>query len=319
MSVYIYGTPGNDDLCYAGDEFTWKLQGQGGNDTLSGDEYGASETFASYSETTSGVLIDLSLGFASGIDCGVDLIYRIHNAEGGSGNDTIVGGGLSEGGETLIGNNGNDTLMAGQSYSFLSGGSGSDRLYDCGNHDTMLFGGPGNDTYYIEDGSGSQLIYDESGCDTVVASVNFTLGDGIEKLQLKPGVVYGEGNALNNTIKGSNCANVLIGADGSDWLYGYGGSDLIIGGNGSDKVFGGGNADIIEGGAGKDRLSGGKGNDVFLFQANDGFDTITDFRNGDSIKFTDYVGDITQTRLGEITTITYDGGVITIHGSEVIL
>lgn len=73
----------------------------------------------------------------------------------------------------------------------------------------------------------------------------------------------------------------LDGGIGADVLSGGGGNDLLWGRDGIDRLSGGGGADTIIGGAGTDRLSGGAASDVFRYDLPaDGVDRIADFVSG---------------------------------------
>ncbi|MDZ8053006.1 MAG: hypothetical protein RMX68_002965 [Aulosira sp. ZfuVER01] len=74
------------------------------------------------------------------------------------------------------------------------------------------------------------------------------------------------GTRFDDVIKGGNCADTLSGFDGNDTICGGCGDDLITGGRGDDC------------------LTGGEGKDRFIFSADFGNDTITDFcRHQDKI------------------------------------
>lgn len=84
---------------------------------------------------------------------------------------------------------------------------------------------------------------------------------------------------LDNTLKGTSGADVLLGTGGADRieagagsdrlsglnandrLYGGAGSDKVYGGNGHDRGYGGTGTDTVAGGKGNDQLFGGAGND----------------------------------------------------------
>ena len=64
----------------------------------------------------------------------------------------------------------------------------------------------------------------------------------------------------------------LIGGKSGSVISGLGGSDTLTGGVGADTIIGG---------LGDDLLTGGKGVDHFVFNnADEGLDTITDFKSG---------------------------------------
>ena len=124
-----------------------------------------------------------------------------------------------------------------------------------------MFGGAGDDLYYVDDlgdtaseddGTGS----DAGGSDTVYSSVNFALGDGIEILWTSGSAALSlTGNAGDNSIYGNAAANVLTGLAGNDRLSGGAGDDILSGGDDDDR---------LEGGAGADAMFGGAGDDVYF-------------------------------------------------------
>jgi Ca2+-binding RTX toxin-like protein len=106
-----------------------------------------------------------------------DWSLRTAVIEGGTGNDTIIGGLLDNnfsGGDgndwlqgfdfndSLFGGGGNDTLIAGLGADTLGGGAGNDLLLGGGGRDTLR-GGSGADT--LEGGNGSDVLYGDAGSD----------------------------------------------------------------------------------------------------------------------------------------------------------
>ncbi len=77
----------------------------------------------------------------------------------------------------------------------------------------------------------------------------------------------------------------IKGLGGNDVIHGLSGADYLEGGDGRDTILGAPGDDHVIGGGGFDRLEGGDGNDVFAFAAGDGLDTISVFRPGDRIQF----------------------------------
>lgn len=142
----------------------------------------------------------------------------------------------------ITGSSGADVLIGGGGDDRLTGGAGLDRL----------IGGTGSDTYYVQDTGDTIVEISGEGADTVVASADYTLSAEIEALVLTGGARAGAGNALDNS---------LVGSDGNDLLRGLGGLDVLEGGAGDDVLYGG---------AGPDALYGGAGADRFVFEAGDG-------------------------------------------------
>jgi Ca2+-binding RTX toxin-like protein len=315
-----FGTAGNDIL-----------EGRGGNDQLFG---GIGTDTASYSTSLAGVNVNLNLvAFQfTGAATGFDQLVSIENLTGSNAADTLIGNngnnvlnGLT-GPDQLFGNGGNDTLFGGVGNDQLNGGSGNDALFGEGGLDQLfggtgndvlnggsgadtMFGGDGSDTY-VKDNAGDALIELNNlavgGVDTVLSSVNHTLGFGFENLVLTgASAINGTGNGNNNSITGNNAANILLGEGGNDILRGLGGNDIINGGAGND---------ILTGGAGRDVLTGGLGNDTFDYNAvsdspaGAGRDVIVGFQGngagvGDRIDLSDI----------NVTGLLYAGGILRIN------
>ncbi|HKO88080.1 MAG TPA: calcium-binding protein, partial [Burkholderiales bacterium] len=96
-------------------------------------------------------------------------------------------------------------------------------------------GGGGNDTYVVD--SAGDLITEnaDEGIDTVVSSVDWTLGANLENLSLNGAAIQAIGNELDNAILGNALANVLNGGGGNDILDGAAGADAMDGGAGDDS------------------------------------------------------------------------------------
>ena len=87
------------------------------------------------------------------------------------------------------------------------------------------------------------------------------------------------------TLQQHNGSETITGTNYDDIIYGNGGNDTLNGGNGNDT---------LSGGTGHDRLNGGEGDDTYIWNLNDGIDTISDYQGTNKIKFG---ADITQAEL----------------------
>lgn len=278
----LYGLEGNDSLGSLDNGFI--IVGGPGDDSIFGQPY--SGVLVSYRDTTLGVKIDLRHGYAEGVESGHDYISRyISKAEGGTGDDTIFGGnpgvpGEGQDGESLIGGDGNDYLVAGNHSANLHGDAGDDVLINARGrgldglpitedyddaapryyYSARLEGGSGNDTYIIdfqENWGGASISelnaerMDAGGHDTVVSYSDFSLvgiQGQFEDLQLREDARNGSGNEYANKVTGNNGANTLSGLGGDDQLYGYGSSDNLNGNEGLDRLYGGDGNDKLDGG-----------------------------------------------------------------------
>lgn len=75
----------------------------------------------------------------------------------------------------------------------------------------------------------------------------------------------------NNTLWGTQWADIMRGLGGNDYLNGQGGNDTLDGGAGADKLDGGAGNDTLDGGDGIDALFGGIGNDTLVGGSGDDY------------------------------------------------
>jgi Ca2+-binding RTX toxin-like protein len=70
---------------------------------------------------------------------------------------------------------------------------------------------------------------------------------GITHLRVDPGALATpiHGDAGNNTLTGTNAADLISGEDGNDRLSGGGGNDILLDGAGTDTLLGGAGADVF--------------------------------------------------------------------------
>ncbi|PIQ55215.1 MAG: hypothetical protein COW02_03565, partial [Comamonadaceae bacterium CG12_big_fil_rev_8_21_14_0_65_59_15] len=197
-------------------------------------------------------------------------------------------------GNVLTGNSGNNILMGMAGNDNLDGGLGAD---------TMV-GGSGDDTYIVDNagdlvieygkeksdksqrsGSGDMLPDASSGgIDTVLSSVNYTLGDNVENLVMTGGVsINGFGNKLDNIIVGNDGSDLLQGFAGDDTLQGNASNDVLLGGSGNDILLDNGGNNLLDGGYGDDSLTGNAGNELFV--GGEGNDVIRTGNGADIIVF----------------------------------
>ncbi len=173
-----------------------------------------------------------------------------------TGNDWIHG----------TGNELNNMLTGNSSFNILRGEGGDDVL-DGGGGIDILMGGLGNDTYVVSRPWDVVVEGINEGVDTVESSINYTLGPNVENLILTGNAMLGNGNHLDNELKGNASSNLLMGHKGNDKLLGREGRDDLRGGAGED---------ILDGGPGDDMLKGEGHSDTYLFGRGYGHDTISE-------------------------------------------
>ena len=205
----------------------------------------------------------------------------------GSGNDTIYGG---TGNDTLNGQNGNDTLIGGIGNDTLNGGAGDDAyVYNLGDGYDIITDSSGNDKIKFGEGisfadlkfangDNNSLLIFLSDDKTEAIQINNFISNGnyrIEQLEFADGTAKNL-SEMGLTFDQYDCAETITGTDYDDIIYGNGGNDTLYGGNGND---------ILSGGTGHDRLEGGSGDDIYVWNLNDGIDTISDYQGTNKIKF----------------------------------
>ncbi len=125
------------------------------------------------------------------------------------------------------GNNANNGLIGNLAANVLDGGAGRDTLK----------GGLGNDTYHVDNSADKIIELTQAGNDTVISSVNWTLGAELENLTLTGKALNAVGNKLNNLLIGNSLNNVLDGGSGDDKLSGGLGDDTYFVSSSADKVI----------------------------------------------------------------------------------
>ena len=251
--------------------------------------------------------------------------------DSGGGDDVLYGGG---GHDLLVGGAGDDVLHGEEDKDLLAGGSGDDVLYG-GVGDDTLDGGTGEDI--IVGGLGNDILWGEHcttdrDADTFVFGLNhgndtikdfdtdldkidltaFTASVTWQQLQAAMSAVEDDPNTPE-TESGTVIDLTAFGG-GTITLEGVASTDLTADMFILDDFAGGDGDDAIKGAAADDTLTGGEGDDTFVFDQNNGHDTITDFTDGEdaidlsTLSGINGFGDLNVTQNGSDTVITIPGG-----------
>ena len=270
--VYL-GTPGNDSFTVNSpfQSDSWIIQGQAGNDSLTGGNVNDYIYGEAGNDSLSGLAGDDFLHGGAGND----------TLNGGVGNDTTQG---DVGNDTFIGSLGNDNFDGGAGtdiadYSNLVNSSSAPQNITLLTTGTVSKGASGTDqlskveTVIANAAAKNNTIDVSNSIPSIFIVVN--LADVNSNLQVFnsssspiPFLAFNArnfddviGTNQNDTITGDTQKNKLLGNSGNDIINGVAGNDTIDGGFGNDSLNGGAGADSLVGGAGKDILLGGAGND----------------------------------------------------------
>ena len=240
-SSAINGSGNTFDNHITGNAGDNQLAGNGGNDVLDGGA-GTNYLYGGAGDDTYIVnsVNDHALEAQGGIDQG--------------GNDTVMSSityGLGAYIENLVLTGSASLNGSGNSLdNHITGNSGDNQLAGLDGNDTLdggagvnwLYGGAGDDTYIVNSVNDHALEVqggiDQGGNDTVISSISYVLGTGIENLTLSGSAsLNGSGNTLDNHITGNSGDNQLAGLDGNDTLDGGAGVNYLYGGAGNDTYY----------------------------------------------------------------------------------
>ncbi|HEX2581538.1 MAG TPA: calcium-binding protein [Dongiaceae bacterium] len=173
--------------------------------------------------------------------------------DGGSGDDVILGG------------SGNDVLVGGAGADRLLGGGGDDVLYvDAA--DTLVDGGSGINTVFIQGSGAVTLDLNASHITTAYGGAGDDVLDG-RNVANYVHLVAGTGN---QTLYGSQTYSLLQGGSGNDTIYGGVGNDTIYSGTGRAVIFAGDGNDIIHANGNSRSVDGGNGYDTLFIDDSHG-------------------------------------------------
>ncbi|MDP2518255.1 calcium-binding protein [Shimia thalassica] len=305
---YVYGGAGNDVFIGGGTDDAIATFSSGlGNDTYEG---GTGVDILSYSTTTAGISVDLTLssGQVNGTEIGVDSLFSIDNIVGGLGNDLMVGNAQSN------------------TFSYF-GGTDS------------YVGGGGDDVVSFLMFDAAVLVDLDNPNEVRTADRADVLTGPFRTIAQLSGIEGIWGSNYNDILSGNREANIILGGAGNDVIDGGlspsvgTDSDQLFGGDGDDRFIGrtGDGSDTFDGGAGTDALDYSaetSGVNASLTTGNGG-DRVINVERLIGTSFADFLtGDaaanIMQAGLGDDTVdaglgddlIAYSGGMDIVRGND---
>ena len=214
---------------------------------------------------------------------------------GGAGNDMLTGG---SGGDQLFGQADNDVLLGKGGFDLLFGGSGNDTLTGGDADDQMfgeagddrMIWNPGDDTDLHEGGSGNDTseVNGGGGAEVFTATAN---GTRVRFDRLDPAPFAIDIGTTENLVLNMNGGDDFFSATGNlaalikITVDGGAGDDTILGSNGADLLLGGADDDFIDGQQGNDVAFLGNGDDVFQWDPGDGSDVVEGQDGTDTMLF----------------------------------
>ncbi|SDD20726.1 Hemolysin-type calcium-binding repeat-containing protein, partial [Kordiimonas lacus] len=202
----------------------------------------------------------------------------------------------------IVAGGGSDTIHGTQAADTIDGGEGWNKLY----------GEDGDDVFLASSNSGLETFDGGNGVDTVRASADDT-AINIDQFVAGAVEVIDAGGHTGVSIVHDHYTNTSM--DFSQTMLN--GIDLIASRGGQDTIRGSQGADIIDGGNGWNKLYGEGGDDVFLVASNSSLDTFDGGTGNDTIRATEDNAaiNIDQFAAGAVEVISAGGhtGVSIVH------
>ena len=214
---------------------------------------------------------------------------------GGDGNDTLTGGSGNDmlfgqaGNDILLGKGGNDLLFGGDGNDTLTGGAGDDQVFGEAGNDRMIWNpGDGTDLFEGGDGTDTAEVNGGNGAETFTITAN---GTRVRFDRISPAPFSLDIGTTENLVVNANGGDDVITAGNGLaslihlTLDGGAGNDTITGGDGNDTLLGGDGNDLVTGGRGNDSAQLGAGDDTFVWNPGDGSDIVDGQDGTDTLLF----------------------------------
>jgi Ca2+-binding RTX toxin-like protein len=229
---------------------------------------------------------------------------------GGPGNDVLSGSSFADllfGGanlDTVLGRGGADFIFGGADNDTLTGGDADDHVYGEAGNDRLVWN-PGDDTDLNEGGTETDTVEVNGGNGTeqftVTANGTRVRFDRVNPAPFALDIAGAEHLVLNanggdDSFSGTGNLAALIQVT----VDGGAGEDTLLGTNGADVLIGGDQNDFIDGQQGNDVALMGAGNDTFQWDPGDGSDTVEGQADVDTLIFN-------GSNVGEIYDVSANG------------
>jgi Ca2+-binding RTX toxin-like protein len=234
----ISGTGNSLDNALTGNNLANTLTGSNGNDTLNGGGgadrlIGGEGDDVYYVDNEADVVVEDEFSFDN------DIVFASVDYTSPFYVDAVVFEGSAT---TGTGNSGGDHLIASVPGIALYGNGGNDMLEIWGSGGSQLFGGTGDDYYFVASAADQVNENPSEGIDTIAVSIygapySYTLPPNVENLILYWDAQTGTGNSLANEIHGYFGNNTLNGGAGADYMFGGPGDDTYVVDNAGDYVI----------------------------------------------------------------------------------
>jgi VCBS repeat-containing protein len=207
---------GAADLQGYGNGLANTITGNSGNDLLNG--LGGADAMFGGLGSDAYFVDNVGDAVTENANSGNDTVYSTIDYTLGADVEHLVlqGGALSGSGNRL-----SNSINGNAGNNILDGKEGADSMY----------GGAGNDRYFVDNAGDVVVEKPGEGIDTVIASAHYRLTANVENLTLQGDAttpLQGYGNEL---------VNMLTGSDGANLLNGQGGADIMAGGLGNDVYY----------------------------------------------------------------------------------
>ncbi|MBQ9619380.1 MAG: hypothetical protein IJR44_02700, partial [Neisseriaceae bacterium] len=265
---------------------------------------------------------------------GHDVIDALSTQNGTDGDDVLTSTGLLSR-DTLNGGKGQDTLIAGSSYTIMNGGEDADvYIFQAAFSDAEIHA-LDHDIIELKNISIHNLQYSRNQDDLILNIDDkmitikniFNLENNTQKPlqkivcsdgeisieQIKNHLIQDDGNNNdiiayysddtihifdgNHTIDARGGNDTIIIQNGQNQIDAGDGNDTIVLMGGNNRAYGGDGDDVIMAGRGEDLLEGGIGSDRYIFQQNFGKDTVLNFNpNQENHDVLDFSGSLKSTQ-----------------------